>query len=95
MPIQKRIGGVIVDTLSAVATGLAGFDAFAQLRFQPPTGPGPDPETRRRIEKKIYAAEPTIARIAASFVREVLVIDGEHASKNQTKKAHQLCSFEN
>ena len=95
LPIQTRVGGVVADTLSAVATGLAGFDTFARLRFQPQSGPSPDAEIRKRIQNKIYAAEPLIMRAAAAFVREVLVIDGEHGSKNQTKKAHQLCSFEN
>ena len=94
-PIQTRVGGVVADTLTAVATGLASFDTFARLRFHPSAGPRPDPETRRMIQNKIYAAEPLIARAAADFVREVLVIDGEHASQNPTKKAHQLCSFEN
>jgi hypothetical protein len=95
LPLQKRVGGVIIDTLFAVATGLAGFNTFAQLRFQKPSGPRPDPGMARRIENKICAAEPIIARVATSFVREVFAIDGEHASQNPTKKAHQLCSFEN
>src|SRR2546422_11447930 len=86
-PIQKRIGGVIADTLFAIATGVGRFDQFAQLRFELPKGASPDVGTLVEIKKKISAAEPVISRAAASFVREVLVIDGEHASKTQIKKA--------
>ena len=94
-PVQKRIGGVIADTLFAIATGVARFDQFARLKFARPTGAIPDGHTLMEIKKRISADEPLITRAAAAFVREVLVIDGEHGSKNQTKKAHQLCSFEN
>jgi len=71
-PIQSCMGGVVSDTLFAVALGVARFDNFGQLKFHRRKGARPDAATYCLIEEKIVAADAMIEKAAASFVGEVL-----------------------
>jgi hypothetical protein len=82
-PVATRMSGVIGDTLFAIATGVAHFDCFGRLRFALPKGPRPRTAMRRRFDRKIYAAEPLIAKAAAAFIREVIPFETEQNSKKE------------